>query len=221
MVDLFERYEEDFLESKASVEQKIRNIPTLAGASRMREIEAAKQDIDDAEQSLRSMNLSARNIPNNVQLLKKCREYENEIQNMKSNLRKSEAKVNVETDRDDLFSGYTYSDNVINSSSDQRERLISGTDRLNKTSTVLKDAMRTAEETVQVGQDTMTRLDEQTSIMYRMKERLGSINDNILQAKGLLRTMQRRVATNKLILAVIILVLLGAIGLIVWYKWFR
>eukprot|EP00027_Filamoeba_sp_ATCC50430_P011970 CAMPEP_0168568556 /NCGR_PEP_ID=MMETSP0413-20121227/15644_1 /TAXON_ID=136452 /ORGANISM="Filamoeba nolandi, Strain NC-AS-23-1" /LENGTH=212 /DNA_ID=CAMNT_0008600907 /DNA_START=99 /DNA_END=734 /DNA_ORIENTATION=- len=208
-----------FWNPKLQWNKKIRNIPTLAGASRMREIEAAKQDIDDAEQSLRSMNLSARNIPNNVQLLKKCREYENEIQNMKSNLRKSEAKVNVETDRDDLFSGYTYSDNVINSSSDQRERLISGTDRLNKTSTVLKDAMRTAEETVQVGQDTMTRLDEQTSIMYRMKERLGSINDNILQAKGLLRTMQRRVATNKLILAVIILVLLGAIGLIVWYKW--
>jgi hypothetical protein len=51
------------------------------------------------------MNLSARNVPNNAKLQQKCREYENQVQLMKQNVRKAEAKVSAKSERDDLFSG--------------------------------------------------------------------------------------------------------------------
>lgn len=40
-------------------------------------------------------------------------------------------------------------------------------------------------------------------------------------SKRIIRNMARRVATNRCILALIILMLLGAIALIIWMSWFR
>jgi len=72
-----------------------------------------------------------------------------------------------------------------------------------------------------VGAGIMTNLEDQRTTMERGLDRLKGINDKITRSSRILTGMARRVKTNKLIMALIVLVLLGAIALIVWLKWGR
>jgi len=125
----------------------------------------------------------------------------------------------MNAEREQLFAG-GFREDPLASSNDQREKLLHTTDRLEKSNRTLKQAMATAEESVQIGIGAMDKLNEQTNTMKRVKGNLGDVNEQLGHAKRIMRTMARRVVTNKLIMAAIILVLLGALGLIVYLKWF-
>jgi len=217
-MDLFEHYEEDFLDLKQVIEQKIKNIPSLDTTQRPQEVRSVDADIQDAEQTLRSMTLSARNVPNNGKLLAKCKEYEIEISNWKSNLRKAETRLNSLRERDELFSGLR--DGNISASMDQRERLLSNTERLEKSSKHLDEAISTAEETITIGIETVENLDRQKRQMLEIRENVGGINSQLSRAKGIIRSMGRRAIANKFIMIMIVVVLLFSITLIVYFKWF-
>jgi len=71
-----------------------------------------------------------------------------------------------------------------------------------------------------LGTGILTNLEVQRQQMERGISRLDEINDKLSRSSRILTAMARRVVTNKLIMAVIILVLMGAIALIIWLKWF-
>jgi len=219
MADLFDNYEEDFVELRASVDSKIKNIPNLDGSRRQSEIQQGESDIQELEQLLKSMNLSARNIGSNQSLLVKIREYENEVSKLKTALRKATMQIKASTDRDALFVG-GIRDEHLASSMDQRERLLSATEKLERSNVDLRQTIATAEETVGIGIEVMGNLETQKQTMLGIREKLGRVNENLGRAKRIMRTMARRVVTNKLIMAVIILVLLLAVALIVYIKFF-
>jgi len=66
----------------------------------------------------------------------------------------------------------------------------------------------------------MNDLNEHDNKMNRIIGNLGTVNDISNSAKKVMGIMGRRVVTNKLVMAIIILVLLAAIGLIVYFKFF-
>jgi len=104
---------------------------------------------------------------------------------------------------------------------DQRERLLKTTQKLQNTSNILEDAIRTADDTVNHGIKTMEELDQQSQKIRNMKDKTGDINDELGRGRRIMRSMSRRAVQTKVIIAVIILVLLIAIGFIVYYKWIR
>ncbi len=75
-------------------------IITTAG-QRNAEVKQAQQEIQEAETLLKQMTLTARNVPNNANLLQKIKNYEADIQKLKLNLKKSETQMN----RDELLAG--------------------------------------------------------------------------------------------------------------------
>jgi len=219
MADLFDTYEEDFVELRNSVDSKIKNIPNLDGSRRQTEIQQGESDIQELEQLLKSMNLSARNVGSNQGLISKIRDYENEVSKLKTALRKATMQIRAGSDRDSLFVG-GLRDEHLSSSMDQRERLLSATEKLERSQTDLRQTIATAEETVGIGIDVLGNLDTQKQTMMGIKDKLGRVNENLGRAKRIMRTMARRVVTNKLIMAVIILVLLLAVVLVVYLKFF-
>jgi len=219
MADLFDNYEEDFLESKKNIEARISTIPSLDGGKRDSEIQQAESDIQEMEQIVKSMNLSARNVVSNQGRLSKIREYEGEIGKIKTSLRKATMQLRATSDRDNLFAGGLRNEHMVGSM-DQRERLLSATEKLDRSNVELRQAMATAEETVSIGIEVMQNLENQRGVMYQIKDKLGSVNDNLSRAKRIMSTMARRVVTNKLIMAIIILVLVLAICLIIYIKFF-
>jgi len=221
-MDLFSNYEQDFVDTLGNLQRLIENMPSLTADQRLVEIRKADKDIHDAETTLQSMNLNARNVPGQqgAKLQTRIKEYEGELAKMKKDIRRSEVQANELAARESLMGGSAVlSDMSI--SIDQRERLLSNQQRLARGSTQLKDALRTAEETVEVGTGIMANLEDQRNTMQKGLDKLKGINDKLTRSSKIISGMARRVATNKLIMAVIVLVLLGAISLIVWLKWFH
>jgi len=221
-MDLFSNYEQDFVDTLGSLQSLLQNMPNLTADQRLVEIRKAEKDLYDAETTLQSMNLNARNVPGpqGAKLQTRIKEYEGELAKMKKDIRRSEVQANELAARESLMGGSAVlSDMSV--SIDQRERLLSNQQRLTKGSAQLKDALRTAEETVEVGTGIMANLEDQRTTMQRGLDKLQGINDKITSSSKIISGMARRVATNKLIMAVIVLVLLGAISLIVWLKWFH
>jgi len=219
MADLFDNYEEDFQELKNSLENRVKSIPSLDGTRRQSEIQQAESDIQELEQLLKSMNLSARNVGFNQGLITKIRDYENEVSKLKTSLRKATMQIRAQNDRDALFVG-DLKDEHLQSSLDQRERLLSATEKLERSNTDLQHSIATAEETMGIGIEVMENLERQKGVMMGIRGKLGNINENLGKASRIMRIMARRVVTNKLIMAIIILVLLLAICLIIYFKFF-
>jgi len=221
-MDLFANYEQDFVDTLNNLQGLLSNMPNLTADQRLNEIKKADKDIRDADDTLQSMNLNARNVPGpqGAKLQAKIKDYEAELAKIKKEVRRSETQANELAARESLMGGSAVIGD-LSISMDQRERLLANQEKLQRSSQHLKTALITAEQTIEVGAGIMTNLEDQRTTMERGLDRLKGINDKITRSSRILTGMARRVKTNKLIMALIVLVLLGAIALIVWLKWGR
>jgi vesicle transport through interaction with t-SNAREs protein 1 len=221
-MDLFSNYEQDFVDTLNALQNLLQDMPSLTADQRLEKIRKADRDIKDAEDTLQSMNLNARNVPGpqGAKLQTRIREYEGELAKVKKDIKRSEQQANELAARESLMGGSAVLTDM-SVSLDQRERLLNNQERMQRGSNQLKGALRTVEETIEVGTGIMSNLQDQRTTMERGLDRLRGINDKISRSSKIISGMARRVATNKLIMALIVLVLLGAIVLIIWLKWFR
>uniref|UniRef100_A0A3B5L5F5 Vesicle transport through interaction with t-SNAREs 1B n=1 Tax=Xiphophorus couchianus TaxID=32473 RepID=A0A3B5L5F5_9TELE len=103
----------------------------------------------------------------------------------------------------------------------QRALLLQGTEYLNNASQSIERSQRIAAETDQIGTDIIEELGEQREQLDRTRDRLMNTGENLSRSRKILRAMSRRLMTNKLLLAVIILMELGILGAVVYLKFFR
>ncbi|RMD45101.1 hypothetical protein DV735_g46, partial [Chaetothyriales sp. CBS 134920] len=108
-----------------------------------------------------------------------------------------------------------YTDDPQDAQLEQRQQLLSGTERLGRSSQRLQESQRIALETEQIGASTLADLHQQRNV-------LENTHRNLLQSEGYvdrsvktLRGMARRMATNRLItIAIITVLVLLIIGVI-------
>jgi len=103
---------------------------------------------------------------------------------------------------------------------DQRTRLLNGTERLQESSKRLENAHRVALETEQIGANTLGTLMEQREQILRTRDTLSTADSFIATSQRILKGMQRRMLTNKLITAAVIVALILLILLVIWLKYF-
>ncbi|RMC00458.1 hypothetical protein DUI87_23068 [Hirundo rustica rustica] len=103
----------------------------------------------------------------------------------------------------------------------QRVLLLQGTDSLNRASESIERSHRIAAETDQIGTDIIEELGEQREQLERTKSRLVNTSENLSKSRKILRSMSRRVTTNKLLLSIIIILELAILGGVVYLKFFR
>jgi len=222
-MDLFSNYEQEFVDTLGSLQNRLNSFPSLSTEQKLNEIKKADNEIHDAEETLESMNLNARNVvgAQGVKLQGKIKEYQGDIIKMKKEVRRAETAANESANRESLMAGSAIVLTDLNVSLDQRERLLQNNQKMTQGTTRLREARMQAEDTMEVGIQIMGNLEEQTTVMQKGMKRLSEINDKLSQSSKIISGMARRVATNKLIMAVIVLVLIGAMGLIIWLKWFK
>lgn len=68
----------------------------------------------------------------------------------------------------------------------------------------------------EVGAGILQDLGRQRETLIQSRKKLDNVDQNIDDSSTILKSMGRRIATNKLITAAIIIVLLGIIGLIIY-----
>lgn len=121
---------------------------------------------------LDQMRLEKQNIPSatRTKVNQRFRNYEADVDSAKRKLR------TLSDDRSALF-GARYSDSPSDVQLEQRQQLLSGTERLDRSSQRLRDSHRLANETESIGASTLADL-------HRQRETIQHTGDVLLESEG-------------------------------------
>lgn len=200
--ELFSSYEAELKLVQADLNQKLDQIPELSGEPRKAAIGQAERALEEAEELLGQMRLEKQNIPSSTRtkVNQRFRNHETDVDESKRKLK------SLSNDRTALF-GNRYSDNPSDAQLEQRQQLLTGTDRLDRSSQRLRDSHRLAAETEAIGASTLADL-------HRQRETIQHTGDVLYESEGYvdrsvktLRGMARRMATNRILTVAIITVL--------------
>lgn len=217
---LFNQYENDYCNKSTDISRKIDAIANLGGELRRKKVAEAEFDIKEAEQVVKRMDMEARSFSpdRSGRMLNKIRDYKGDLQGLKEELKKASKSVSAgDAARAELGLGTDY----FSSSTGQRERMLTATERLNRTSDRLQQGRQQLLETEELGVNILEDLSRQRETIVRSKDTLHGADDGIARARKILGSMSRRVLTNKLYMIGIALVILIAIILIVYYKFVK
>ncbi|KAK9366069.1 vesicle transport v-SNARE protein N-terminus-domain-containing protein [Lipomyces kononenkoae] len=214
--ELFASYEADFRLAYAEITQKIDQVPELAAEPRKASIRAAERAIDEADEIIGQMAIELQNISSGsrAKLNTRLRGYRADLDKVKRELK----KASEQADRTELFgaraaqSGGAVSTDDI--SQDQRQQLLSGTDRLESSSQRLRDSQRLANETEAIGAGILTDLRGQREQIVNSRNVLMEADTYVDKSMRTLRGMARRMVTNRLItigIVVLLIIIIAAI----------
>ncbi|EMD84843.1 hypothetical protein COCHEDRAFT_1189177 [Bipolaris maydis C5] len=170
----FSGYEAELKLVQADLSQQIDQIKETTGEPRKAAISRAERALEEAEELIGQMRLEKSNIPANLKS-----KYNARFRNFEHDLDTSKRKLQTYTsDRSKLF-GDRYTDNPDGGDAqlEQRQQLLSGTDRLNRSSNRLRESQRIALETEQIGASTLGDL-------HRQREQITNTRERLLESEG-------------------------------------
>ncbi|CAI0431674.1 unnamed protein product [Linum tenue] len=218
MSEVFEGYERQYCELSANLSRRCTSASALDGELKKQKLSEIKVTLEDAESLIRKMDLEARSLPPNVKavLLAKLREYKSDLNNLKSEVKRIASGDLNAAARDELLeSGLS---DAVTASADHRSRLMTSTERLNQSDERIKDSRRTMLETEELGVSLLQDLHQQRQSLLRGHDTLHGVDDNLGRSKRVLGNMSRRMNRNKWIIGAVIVALLVAVILILYFK---
>ncbi|OAL22969.1 hypothetical protein AYO22_06877 [Fonsecaea multimorphosa] len=193
--ELFSTYEAELRLVQADVNQKLDQIPELQGEERKAAIRGAERAIDEAKELLDQMNLEKSNIPTSQRskVNSRFRNHQSDIDSLQRKL-----KSLADSDRKQLF-GDRYTDDPEaggggprDAQLEQRQQLLSGTERLGRSSDRLRESQRIALETEQIGASTLADLHQQRNVIENTHRNLLQSEGYVDRSVKTLRGMARR-----------------------------
>ncbi|KAL2134950.1 hypothetical protein VTI74DRAFT_10271 [Chaetomium olivicolor] len=213
----FRSYETDYQLVQADLVEKLDQIAELSGEPRKAALSMAERALEEASELLGQMEMEKVNIPSSQRtaINRRLRDYKTDVDGYRRKLR------TLADDKSALFGG-RYTDNPTSSATDahyeQRQQLLRGTDRLDRSTQRLKASQALANETEAIGASTLAQLQQQreqidhtTRILYESE---GYVDRSIKSLKGI----ARRMATNRVITIAIITVLVLLIIAVIFSK---
>lgn len=175
--ELFSSYEAELKLVQADVSQKLDALPTLTGEQRKAAVAQAERALEEADELLGSMRLEKQNIPSTQKqkVNQRFRNYETDVDALKRKLK----NLQSDSGRRELF-GSRYRDDVEGGRDEQveqRQQLLSGTDRLERSSGRLRESQRIALETEDIGRNTLADLS-------RQRETIEHTRGTLLESEG-------------------------------------
>ncbi|KAL8947215.1 MAG: hypothetical protein Q9222_006481 [Ikaeria aurantiellina] len=212
--ELFSSYEAELKLVQADLNQKLDQISELSGEPRKSAIRLAERTLDEATELLGQMRIEKQNIPSATRskVNQRFRNFESDIDGQKRKLK------TLSDDRKALF-GNRYSDNPDSDQQlEQRQQLLSGTERLDRSSQRLRESQRIANETEGIGRDTLADLQLQRETIQHTRMNMLESEGYVDRSVKTLRGMARRMATNRIITVAIITVLVLLIIAVIYSK---
>ncbi|GAA0145081.1 hypothetical protein Leryth_005890 [Lithospermum erythrorhizon] len=218
MSEAFEQYERKYCELSANLSKKCTSASLLDGEQKKQKLSEIKSGIDEAESMIRKMDLEARSLQPNVKavLLAKLREYKSDLNNLKSGIKQITSNSLNAAARDELLeSGMA---DTMTVSADQRSRLMASTEKLNKSSDRIRQGRKAMLETEELGVSLLQDLHQQRQSLLHADDTLHGVDDNLGRSRRIMTNMSRRMNRNKCMIGSIIVVLIVAISLILYFK---
>lgn len=184
--ELFSSYETELKLVQADLNQKLDQIAEASGEQRKAAISQAEHAVDEAQELLDQMVLEKQNIPSATRskVSVRFRNYSTDIDEAKRKLR------SLSDDRKALL-GNRYTDDPQDAQLEQRQQLLSGTERLERSSARLQNSQRMALETEDVARGTLGDLNQQRETIEGTRSRLhqseGYVDTSIKTLRGMTR----------------------------------
>jgi len=213
----FSSYEAELKLVQADLNQKLDQIPELSGEPRKAAVRQAERALEEANELLDQMRIEKPNIPAPAKskINQRFRNFESDIDGLKRKLK------SLSDDRKALF-GSRYTDSpTTDDQLEQRQQLLSGTDRLERSSGRLRESQRIALETEDIGRNTLADLSRQRETIEHTRTTLLESESYTDRSIKTLRGMARRMATNRIITIAIITVLVLLIVAVIVSKFRR
>ncbi|XP_033216832.1 vesicle transport through interaction with t-SNAREs homolog 1B [Belonocnema kinseyi] len=109
----------------------------------------------------------------------------------------------------------------INWEAEHHQTLLQSRGALERSNQSVARSQAVAYETEQIGTEVIAELGGQRDSLLRAKERLSQTDQGLDRTQKIMRTMKRRVLTNKFVLILIILLEISILVLIIYMKFFR
>ncbi|KAH1923894.1 hypothetical protein KXW02_009405 [Aspergillus fumigatus] len=196
--ELFSSYETELKLVQADLNQKLDQIA---------------ESSDEANELLDQMRMEKQNIPSAARskVNIRFRNYATDVDEAKRKLK------SLSDDRKALF-GDRYTDEPQDEHLEQRQQLLSGTERLERSSARLQESQRIALETEDIGRNTLADLYQQRQTIEHARAGLQQSEGYVDTSIKTLRGMARRMATNRIITIAIITVLVLLIFAVIYSK---
>lgn len=184
--ELFSSYETELKLIQADLNQKLDQIAEASGEQRKSAIRQAERAVDEAQELLDQMRMEKQNISSAARskVNVRFRNYSTDIDEAKRKLK------SLSDDRKALF-GDRYTDDPQDEHLEQRQQLLSGTERLERSSSRLQNSQRLALETEDVGRNTLADLNQQRETIEHARTGLqqseGYVDTSIKTLRGMAR----------------------------------
>lgn len=214
MSSLFDGYEGDFNLAIADAQSKLEQTYGLQDENRRVELmKLVESAIDDCHDLLDSMALEVQQIATHERASynAKVRVYKSDLDKIKKELK----NLMDDKDRRQLFNG----SGVENEENfNQRQKLLNTNASIERSSHRLQEATRTALESESVGSSILNNLRIQRDQILNARDTLSEADTYVDRSLKTLKSMTRRMATNKIITYGIIVVLILLILLVLYSK---
>eukprot|EP01091_Cochliopodium_minus_P014606 TRINITY_DN4990_c0_g1_i1.p1 TRINITY_DN4990_c0_g1~~TRINITY_DN4990_c0_g1_i1.p1 ORF type:complete len:280 (+),score=103.70 TRINITY_DN4990_c0_g1_i1:239-1078(+) len=216
--NLFGRYKEEFLEFINDLDVKIARIPQLKPHQKEGEIRDLEGILEDAEDALAGMGLTAQNCKNSQEKKELVGKYKEKVMDYKRKLRKAAISLN-DNAREELFGGDTV-DDMTATSEDHRSRVGDTTQLLLSGDSHINTALSTIHQTEETGEGILVELHRQRSVLEKVRDMLRGINQKLTRAGKLMNAISKHLCASKLMLWASVVIILLAIILVVWLRFF-
>lgn len=205
MSDMFKSYERDFSKHLAAANKKVSVLST--NPSELLIIEA-KEDLLQAERCLKQMENELTTLSPTLaaQYQSRLKRHHENINTLKQSLTQQQFLQN----RAALAPHQP--------GTDKRDKVIAANEVLKFSGDALERAIKAGVESEQIGNDTMNDLFRQRKQLQDINEKVHDVGTNMNKANKVISTMDRRRLCIKLLMYFIILLLIIAIGVVLYIK---
>ena len=184
--ELFSSYETELKLIQADLNQKLEQISEASGEQRKAAISQAGLAVDEAQELLDQMRMEKQNIPSATRSKVNVR-----FRNYSTDADEAKRKLKSLSDDRKALLGDRYTDDPQDAQLEQRQQLLSGTERLERSSARLQSSQRIALETEDVARGTLGDLNQQRETIEHARMGLhqseGYVDTSIKTLRGMAR----------------------------------
>lgn len=207
-------YDDQLTEIEDEIQAGIDSLPKLKGNTRAEKVVFIEKRIERARQLFQSYKME---IPDLAPVDR--RSYQNKAKDHQSKLNKLLGDLQwakAERDRDDLMAGAKPARPQDPSQMTAGQLAQAGVEVQEDSLSSLERSRRTIEQTAEVGRETSGKLKAQTEQLGRIGDDLDKIETTLKRADRELRAFIRRMATDKVIMCFMMLIVLGICAIIIY-----
>ncbi|KAJ3658861.1 hypothetical protein Zmor_010578 [Zophobas morio] len=198
MVSLFENYEQQYSVLTADITAQIGQLAASATKDRRQLISNIEKHVEEAQELLEQMDLEVREVESAKR--QRCRTkldcYRAELKRLTLEYIKARSIKQLSYDSAEEL-------NDVRMASDQKQRLLDNSERIERTGRQLEEGYRVVIETQEIGNQVMQNLNNQRETIKRTRSRLRETDEELGRSSRLMGSMIMRSIQQKIILFIV------------------